>query len=99
VRALAPDDPLAGLLANLLRQWPLSGVLSDVSEAPLTLPEFGGHPGLLLLYAERLARSEKPAWMPGGKGREYVELVFHGLGKDRSALLVAAGEGNGHDGN
>jgi hypothetical protein len=73
-RSLAPDDRLTAILADVLRRWPLSGVLADVTEAPLTPPEFG-HPGLELLYAERLARTEKPAWLPEGPGREYVELV------------------------
>jgi hypothetical protein len=73
-RSLAPDDRLTALLADVLRRWPLSGVLADLTEAPLTPPEFG-HPGLDLLYAERLARTDKPAWLPGERGREYVELV------------------------
>jgi hypothetical protein len=80
-RAVAPDDRLAVLLAGVLRQWPLSGVLSDVEEGPLTPPDFGGHPGLLLLYAERLARNEKPAWVPAGRGLEYLEMVWAELGK------------------
>ena len=40
-----------------------------------------------MLYAERLAIDEKPAWMPQGTPRGHVELVFSGLGKARSALL------------
>jgi hypothetical protein len=96
-RALAPDDRLAALLAGVLRQWPLSGVLSDMEEGPLTPPAFGGHPGLLLLYAERLARNEKPAWVPAGWGREYLELVLAGLGKERSPLLTAAVGGSDPD--
>jgi hypothetical protein len=91
-RALAPDDRLTALLADVLRRWPLSGVLADVAEPPLTPPEFD-HPGLRLLYAERLAQTAKPAWLPGGAGREYVELVLAGLGKERSPLLTAAPEG------
>jgi len=74
-RALAPDDGLTLRLAEVLRQWPLSGVLSDVPDAPLTPLDFGHHPGLLLLYAERLARHEKPEWLPAAKGLEYLELV------------------------
>lgn len=76
-RSLAPDDRLTELLADVLRRWPLSGVLADVTEPPLTPPEFD-HPGLRLLYAERFVRAEKPAWLPGGPGREYVELVGGG---------------------
>jgi hypothetical protein len=85
--ALAPDDLLSALLAKVLRQWPLTGVLSDVREEPLTPLDFGGHPGLLLLYAERLAQHEKTAWFPTGAALEYVELVFQEQGKERSVLL------------
>ena len=97
-RALAPDDRLAALLAGVLRQWPLSGVLSDVEERPLTPPAFGGHPGLLLLYAERLARNGKPAWVPAGRGLEYLELVLAELGRERSPLLASAADGARTDG-
>jgi hypothetical protein len=75
--AVAADDVLTRSLSRLLRLWPLSGVLAEVTEAPLTAPEFDGHPGLALLYAERLADHFKPAWIPvSGRAREYVELVF-----------------------
>ena len=67
-RGLDPTDPLIGLLEDVLRRWPLSGVLSDVAEAPLGSLEFGGHPGLLLLYAERLAANDRPAWRPAQAG-------------------------------
>jgi hypothetical protein len=80
-RAHAADDLLTRLLATILRQWPLSGVLSDVEEGPLPSLELISHPGLLLLYAERLARHEKPAWVPEGRPREYVELVYQELGR------------------
>jgi hypothetical protein len=74
-RAHAPTDQLTVLLASVLRQWPLSGVLADVEEAPMTPLDFGGHDGLMLLYAERLARHKKPAWVPAGRPLEYVEWV------------------------
>src|SRR5262249_42701700 len=77
----APDDLLTRLLADILRQWPISGVLSDVEEGPLTSLEWIDHPGLLLLYAERLAKHEKPAWVPEGRAREYVDLVYQQLGR------------------
>jgi MoxR-vWA-beta-propeller ternary system domain bpX4 len=86
-RSIAPEDRLAKFLADLLRAWPLSGVLSDLAEGPKDIGDLGGHPGLWMLYAERLALDEKPGWMPGGAPREHVELVFTGLGKARSALL------------
>jgi hypothetical protein len=79
--ALNPDDRLTVRLADVLRHWPLSGVLSDVTEPPLAPLDLGGHDGLMLLYAERLATRDRPAWRPQGRAREHVELVFAGLGK------------------
>jgi hypothetical protein len=80
------DNPLADRLADVLRRWPLSGVLGDITEGPLTPPDFGGHPGLCMLYAERLAGHFKPAWLPTGAGRQYVELVWTELGRDVGLL-------------
>jgi hypothetical protein len=87
-RALAVDDSLTLALGQLLRRWPLSGVLADVVEAPLTPPSLGGHPGLQLLYAERLAGNVRGNWVPGEPGRQYVELVF----AERGIPLPAAAE-------
>src|SRR5947209_17403855 len=73
-RAVNPSDALTGQLADILRNWPLAGVQSDVDEPPLTPLDFAGHQGLLLLYAERFVRRPKPAWRPeSGRLREYVE--------------------------
>jgi hypothetical protein len=85
-RASNPADALPRLLARLLRAWPLSGVFADLEEEPLTAIDFGGHPGLLFLYAERLARHQKTAWFPKGMAGEYVELVWRELGKDPALL-------------
>jgi hypothetical protein len=76
-RGLDPVDPLIEILADVLRRWPLSGVLSDVEEGPLTAPHFGGHPGLLLLYSERLAADDRPAWRPepSSPAYDYYNLV------------------------
>lgn len=76
-RALDPADPLGGLLVDVLKSWPLSGVLSDLEQPPRTTLEFGGHPGLLLLYAERLAAHDRPAWrpQPASPAWEYYELI------------------------
>jgi hypothetical protein len=72
-------------------------VLSDLPEGPETPPDLGGHPGLMLLYAERLAQHEKAGWRPDARGMEYVELVLRGLGRGHSPLLAAAGaETGGH---
>src|SRR5262249_34334292 len=78
-RALSPDDNLTRLLTGVLRQWPLSGVLSDVAEGPTTPLQFSDHPGLLLLYTERLARHDRPAWRPTtGLARETMDLLLAG---------------------
>jgi hypothetical protein len=74
-RSIAPDDLLPRWCETLLRQWPLSGVLAEIGEPPTTPPEFD-HPGLQLLYAERLVEHLRPTWVPAGSGRQQVELVF-----------------------
>jgi hypothetical protein len=75
----SPDDLLAAALAEVLRRWPLSGVLADLKAPPAGDLTFGGHPGLQLLYAERLLGRELPAWVPtAGLARERAELVFAG---------------------
>jgi hypothetical protein len=75
-RAIDPSDALVRLLTGVLRQWPLSGVLAGLDEGPSAPPDLGDHHGVLLLYAERWARQERPAWRPGGRAWEYVELVL-----------------------
>jgi MoxR-vWA-beta-propeller ternary system protein len=82
-RVLDPCDPFIDLLTELLRRWPLSGALADVAQGPLASLDFGGHPGLLLLYAERLAANDRQAWrpVPGGAGWEYFELVIQDRGR------------------
>jgi len=85
-RALAPGDSLVQLLGRVLCAWPLSGVLAEVDEAPTADLDFGGHPGLMLLYAERLAQKPKPAWLPHGQALEYVQLVAQEMDKERPVL-------------
>ena len=86
-RLREPDGPLVRQIHQLLRLWPLSGVLADLDGVPLTPPEFGGHPGLQLLYAERLALTNRPGWVPtDGPARAWVERVYLGLGKPLPAV-------------
>ncbi len=66
-------DPLTLRLKDTLRRWPLSGVLANLDEPPFSPVELAGHPGLLLLYAERLVVRHLPAWLPGATGTAYVE--------------------------
>jgi hypothetical protein len=81
-RAVDPCDPVVSLLADVLRRWPLSGVLAGLDEPPLGPTDMGGHPGLLLLYAERFAASPgRPAWCPTGPGAEYLEWALSGTGR------------------
>jgi hypothetical protein len=75
-RAADPRDALAARLEDLLRRWPLSGVLADIDAPPLTPVELGGHPGLLLLYAERFAARPRPAWLAEGPARDYLDLTL-----------------------
>jgi hypothetical protein len=79
-RALDPADPLVGLIERVLRQWPLSGVLAGLDEGPTSALDFGGHEGLMLLYAERQARGTSPGWRPAGRPLEFVELIAGGEG-------------------
>jgi MoxR-vWA-beta-propeller ternary system protein len=88
-----PNDILTQSLEETLRAWPLSGVLSSLTDGPTGPLDFGGHEGLMLLYAERLADHFKPAWVPQGPARAYVEWVWTALGKD-VALLGAETKGN-----
>jgi hypothetical protein len=92
-RGLDSSDPMVEILAQALRSWPLSGVLSDLSDGPLVPLDFGGHSGLLLLYAERSLGNDRPAWRPAPPARacDYDELVRdqHG-GRARSAQTAPA---------
>ncbi|HEY7157374.1 MAG TPA: hypothetical protein VH575_25695 [Gemmataceae bacterium] len=69
-------DVLTKWLEQLLRRHPLSGVLSDIEEGPLVPVHLEDHPGLLLLYAERLAENPRPAWLVEGPVSPYLEMVF-----------------------
>jgi hypothetical protein len=76
-RSIAVDDVLTRGLAGILRLWPLSGVLAGLDDEPTTPLDTIDHPGLLLLYAERLAEHPRPTWVPRqGRAREWVERVF-----------------------
>jgi hypothetical protein len=75
-RSADPRDVLTQRLEQLLRSHPLSGVLADIEEGPVTPVQLGDHAGLQLLYAERLAEKPRPAWVPTGAAFAYVELVF-----------------------
>jgi len=88
-RALAAADPLTAGLTRLLREWPLSGVLSDVTAPPAPPPDFDGHKGLLMLYADRLVANPKLAWIPVGPGLPQVELAFAYRGLSLPGVPVA----------
>lgn len=77
-----PSDSLAAWCDTVLRAWPLSGGLAGGRGGPTTPVNFGGHPGLLTLYAERLAARPEPAWVPPlGAAYEYVERAFAEAGR------------------
>ena len=89
-RALPTGDVIVEILTETLRHWPLSGVLADLTAGPAEALDFSGHPGLQLLYAERLAQHFKPAWLPEEKERAHIELVWTELGKDCRLLKTPA---------
>ncbi len=90
-RALAPADPLAKVLADVFRRFPLSGVLSDLGEGPGDPGDLGGHPGLRLLYAERLGGADRLAWAPapGSAAAEAVALLAARAARVRAARSEA----------
>ncbi len=54
----------------------------DLDAEPLGPLDFAGHPGLQLLYAERLAAAPRAAWVPpAGPAREWAERAFHERGR------------------
>jgi len=82
VLALNREDVLVKLLVDTFRRCPLTGVVADVVDDPIADLSFGGHSGLQLLYAERLAENFRPNWLPSeGRTREAVELVFQQKGR------------------
>ena len=77
-----PADPLGEWCEGILRAWPLSGVSMGCRAGPTTTLTFDAHPGLMLLYAERLAARPEPAWVPPpGLPTEYVERAFAEAGR------------------
>jgi hypothetical protein len=96
-KAMNADDRLTTLLAEILRRWPLSGVLADLDDGPIDLGSFNDHVGIWLLYAERLARHEKRAWVPLGPWLSYVEFAYQELGKDPAPVPAAIAVESGDD--
>ncbi|RUL85745.1 hypothetical protein [Tautonia sociabilis] len=87
-RAIDPDDVLSRRLDEVLRRWPLSGVLADLDASPESPTDFDGHEGLLLRFSERLIDHERRSWAPGSPlGREILALALEAAGRPRSALL------------
>jgi MoxR-vWA-beta-propeller ternary system domain bpX4 len=84
--AKSPTDVLSMQLETLMRSWPLSGVLSGVTEEPVTSPEFDEHRGLLMLYAERWRRNPKPLWRGTGLTAEYCAW----LGQEAATTLPSS---------
>jgi len=76
-RASNPVDPLLDLLAQVLCQWPLSGVLAGLEQSPTSPLGFSGHHGLLMLYAERWLQHQKTSWRSEGITEEYLEWILN----------------------
>jgi hypothetical protein len=92
IKSRDPRDPLVKAGQAVLRQWPLSGVLADLTEPPEAPLDFGGHPGLAWLYGQRLAQRERPAWIPDGPLRDDVSLAYDALGRTLPAALPSRPE-------
>jgi hypothetical protein len=76
-KARGIDHPLVPELDRVFRAWPLSGALADLDGSPTGPTDFGGHVGLQMLYAERVAATGRAGWVPsGGSARERVEYAF-----------------------
>lgn len=74
--ATAPDDRLETIVSEVLRLWPLSGVPKG---RPDDISARGGHPGLWLLFAERLFAHRRNFWMtPPGPIRDRVDWLGQG---------------------
>ncbi len=86
VRAIHARDFLTPVIENLLRSWPLSGVLSEVAEPPLHQFDFSQHLGVAWWYAERWAKLAKPSWLPEGNLQERAELVWQAIGRDVATM-------------
>jgi hypothetical protein len=87
------DTALVGDLEAVLRRWPLAGVLAELDDEPTAALDFFGHPGLQLLYAERLTATARPAWVPAaGPAREWAERVFADRGRPLPARSASAEE-------
>lgn len=81
-RARRAEGELTLALERLLRAWPLSGVFADLDGEPTTPPDFDDHPGLQLLYAERLVGTARAGWVPrSGSARARAERVFADHGR------------------
>jgi hypothetical protein len=90
----AADEVLTKRLEEWLRLYPLSGVLADLEEGPLTPVTLDQHSGLLLLYAERLAERVRPAWVPEGPALASVEMIFAERGLQVPIPLPNRANGN-----
>jgi hypothetical protein len=89
-----PEGALTIELDRILRMWPLSGVLANLDGKPSTKLDFEGHPGLQLLYAERLIETGQPGWVPQSEPtRSWVERVFRERGKPLPAYVAEENDG------
>jgi hypothetical protein len=85
----ATDHPLVQELERAFRAWPLSGALADLGGNPTGPTDFGGHVGLQMLYAERVAATGRSGWVPAdGSARDHVEYAYAERGRPLPALAA-----------
>lgn len=73
--AIDSADPLVEIVTEVLREWPLSGVLAGLDDGPTQTPDFGDQSGIALLYAERFASRPRSAWRPSGLAGDWLERL------------------------
>jgi len=74
-RQRQPRSALTLRLEEIIRAWPLSGVLTRLTPGPIVAPSFDDSDCLALLYAERYQKHAMPEWYPAGRALEYVEWM------------------------
>lgn len=72
LRAAKPDDAVVGIIENILKRWPLSGILCDIAAPPVAINLH--NEAVMQLYAQRFLQHPKDNWKPTDKALEHIEL-------------------------
>ncbi len=72
LRAAKPDDAVVSIIENILKRWPLSGILCDIADPPVAINLH--NEAVMRLYAQRFSQHPKDNWKPADKALEHIEL-------------------------